>query len=318
VLKLGVYSLEQIESSRVQWINRYLRRTYYVGLYEDAGRLDRETSRKLEERILSGFTVVNGVFKRTSSERMGQFDGATLATVKNLGCRKPLVVHDMAVSDGRTACDFFLKLSAEFDNCVEFYATDLAFKVTAVKQFGNRTIVVVDGKGNVLQLVYPPFVLPMRAIESWLFPINRILRSVLMHTAAKRIVKQYQLGDEKLECRELPLICSEARALLASRSNFHLHEYDLFDRAPRRYGLVRAMNIFNLSYFPPKTIKRALYNVFDSLNEGGLFVVGSNGDAGSTVNGGIYQKRGGSFSSLYRSGNGAAIDELVRQTNRSM
>jgi hypothetical protein len=317
VLKSGIYTLEELARPRIWLMRRYLRPACYIGLYEEAGRLDGEVGRKLEERILSGFAVVNGVFKRTSRERMGQFDDATLAAVKNLSCRKPLVVHDMAVSDGRTACDFFLKLSAAFDNCVEFYATDLALKVTAVKQSGSRTIVVVDGKGNILQLVCPPFVLPMRAIESWLFPINRILRIVLIRTVAKRIVKQYQLGDQKLECRELSLICCEARALLASRNNFHLHEYDLFDQAPRRYGLVRAMNIFNLSYFPPDTIKRALSNVFDSLDEGGLFVVGSNGDAGSTVNGGIYQKRGDSFSSLYSSGNGAAIDELVQQTNRS-
>ena len=318
MFKIGIYSFEQLAGTRIELMHRYLRRAYYIGLYEEAGRLDGEMGRKLEEKILSGFTVVNGVFKRTSRERMGQFDDATLAAAKNLSYRKPLVVHDMAVSDGRTACDFFLKLSVAFDNCVEFYATDLALKVTAVKQCRNRMIVVVDGNNNILQLVCPPFVLPMRAIESWLFPINRILRIVLMRMAAKRIVRQHQLGDQKLECRELSLICCEARTLLASRSNFHLYEYDVFGQAPRRYGLVRAMNIFNLSYFPPNTIKRALSNVFASLDEGGLFAVGSNGEAGSTVDGGIYQKRGGSCSSRYSSGNGAEIDELVRQTNQNM
>jgi hypothetical protein len=318
VLKLGIYRLDQLCRSRAGLLRGYLRRACYVGLYEDAGSVDGELGRKLEEQVLFGFSVANGVFKRTSKDRMGDFDDATIAAVKRLSCRdRLLVVHDMAVSDARTAYDLFLKLSAALNDSIEFYATDLALKVTAIRKCGSRTRVVVDGNNNIVQLVYPPFVLPMRAIESWLFPINRLLRVVLMRVVANRVVKQRQLGDPELECRELQLICREARTLLAARSNFHLDEYDLFEQAPRSYGLIRAMNIFNLTYFPAAAIEVALVNVFESLEEGGLFVVGSNGDAGSMVNGGIYAKQGGCFSAVYTSGSGAAINDLVLQTRRS-
>lgn len=317
MLKLGIYSLEQLANSHVSLMSRHLRRACYVGLYEDAGGIDGEAGRKWEEEILCGFTVANGAFKRTSRERMGQFDDATIAAAKSMACgRKPLVVHDMAVSDGRTACDFFLKLSAELDDSIEFYATDLCLKVTAVRELGSRTTVVVDDNGNVLQLMCPPFVLPMHAVESWLFPVNRLLRIVLMRIAAKRVLERHMSGDEDFERREVHLVCREARTFLTARKNFHLDQYDMFEKAPRRYGLVRAMNIFNLSYFPEGAIATALSNVFESLEEGGLFVVGSNCDAGSTVDGGVYAKRGDRFSAAYSSGKGSAINNIVLQTRR--
>ena len=318
MVKFGIYSLDQLAQPRARLMRGWLRPACYVGLYEDAGSVGGDLGRKLEEEILARFSVANGVFKRTSKDRMAQFDEATMEAARGLSCRdKPLVVHDMAVSDGRTACDFFLKLSAAFNDYIEFYATDLALKVTAVRQSGSLTTIVVDGKNNLLQLVCPPFVLPTRTLEPWLFPINRLLRIILMRTVANRMLMRYQLGDPDLERRELQLICEAARALLAARSNFHLDEYDLFDQAPRRYGLVRAMNIFNLSYFSRDAIERALTNVFESLDEKGLLVAGSNGDAGSTVNGGIYEKQGGRFSAVYGSGSGAEIDDLVLLRGRN-
>jgi len=263
--------------------------------------------------------VASGVFKRTSEERMAAFDNAAITIVNNLHYRrKPLVVHDMAVSDGRTACDFFLRLSAGLDDWIEFYATDVCLKVIAVREPGRRTTVVVDDNNNVLQLMRPPFVLPMRGIESWLFPTNRLLRIVLMHTTAKRVLERCKSGDEELERREVQLVCREARRLLEECKNFHLDEYDVFEKAPRSYFLVRAMNIFNLSYFPESAIAAALINVYESLEEQGLFIVGSNGDAGSTVDGGIYEKRGGGFSCVYSSGKGSAIDNIVLQTISSL
>jgi hypothetical protein len=311
----GTYSLKQLARSRSSLMSRYLRRTCYVGLYEDAGAIQGPLGRKWEEDILSGFAVAGGVFKRTSTKRMAQFDDATITATKSLGClRKPLIVHDMAVSDGRTACDFFLRLSAELDDSIDFYATDICVRVIAVREPGSRTTIVVDDKNNVLQLMCPPFVLPMHDIESWLFPMNRILRIVLMRFAAKRALELYQSGDKRVERREVQLVCREARKLLVERKNFHLEEYDVFEKAPRQYSLVRAMNIFNLRYFSEAAIAAALVNVYESLEERGFFVVGSNGDAGSRVDGGIYAKRGGGFSCVYSSGKGSEINDIVCRT----
>src|SRR5258708_1667952 len=104
--------------------------------------------------------------KRTSKERMAAFDNAAIMIINNLDYRRePFVVHDMAVSDGRTACDFFLRLSVDLDDSIEFYSTDACRKVIAVREPGRRTTVVVDDKNNVLRLMRLPFVLPMRAIE---------------------------------------------------------------------------------------------------------------------------------------------------------
>jgi hypothetical protein len=226
--------------------------------------------------------------------------------------RESCAVHDMAVSDARTACDFFDKLASEFGDALEFYATDLCLKVYSVRQREGRLTLVIDPEGRILQIVFPPFVLPVSTSEPWLlYPVNRLLRAVLMRTAVKDLIRRVQESDDTVERREILLLCQEAREHLRSYPKFHVEIYDVMEEPPRKYAVVRAMNIFNRTYFAEPVLAEAVSNVFGSLKEGGLFITGSNQDAGSTVNGTIYRKADGGFVTLYKSALGSPVDDLI-------
>jgi hypothetical protein len=318
MFKYGICTVDELTRNEGSLTRRYFKKTCYVGLYEDALMVEDTTGRKLQEAILNQFLVSNGAFKRTSKNRMGQFDDTTMETLRELASmRQRCVVHDMAVSDGRTSCDLFAKLSEEFGSALDFYATDVCLKVTALKERGKRTTLVVDDQGNVLQLIFPPFVFRMRKAESWLYPINRIVRLVLMRTSMKRTLNLHRNHDSTVEYRQIFLLCREARSLVTNQSNFRIEAYDVFDKPPRSYSVVRAMNIFNRSYFPDSAIAKAVRNVFESLDEGGAFITGSNGDAGSTVDGAIYVKDRGKFAAVCKSGNGSQVNHIILQTQLS-
>ena len=141
--------------------------------------------------------------------------------------------------------------------------------------------------------------------------MNRLLRAVLMRTAVKRLMRLYREGGAGLERREINLLCREAREHLERNRNFHIETHDVLERPPRSYAVVRAMNIFNRSYFSDDVIAKAVGNVMGSIHEGGVFVTGSNDNAGSTVNGTIYRRDRRGLVPIYISGAGSQIDQII-------
>jgi hypothetical protein len=288
----------------------HLRRPCYIGLYEQILAERREINPRLQEIILDSFTLSNGVFKRTNNARFGDFDYVVLGII----CESRILqsggtVHDLAVSDGRTACEFFQRFSAKFGTTFDFYATDLCLKVFALRKPKGRIIVVTDSTRAVLQIVMPPFVLPPKIPRR--YAGNRILQNVLMRTLVKAILALHQCQPDAVEQREILLVCSDAKRLLENNSNFHLSNHNVFHQAPREYSVVRAMNIFNRSYFSDGELSSGIVNIFRSLRGNGIFIIGSNGDPGSTVNGTIYRKEHDRFVRLYNSGDGSHIDDLI-------
>jgi chemotaxis methyl-accepting protein methylase len=59
--------------------------------------------------------------------------------------------------------------------------------------------------------------------------------------------------------------------------------------------VIRAMNVLNPAYFDLKKLNKVVSHLFHALAEGGLLIVGSNGDAGTDVRGGIYKRVGHQF-----------------------
>ena len=75
------------------------------------------------------------------------------------------------------------------------------------------------------------------------------------------------------------------------------------------------MNVLNLVYFSETNLKKAISNIIACLNEGGVLVTGSNLEAGSMVNGGIYKKSGRRLEKLATSGSGSQVDNLIKTVN---
>jgi hypothetical protein len=316
MLQRGICKLEDLvyEVGSLSEAKCHLRRPCYIGLYEEVLALDSYPIDPLLEAILASFATSNGAFKRTTKARFRHFDEQVVSlfgSLPSLGQR--YIIHDLAVSDARTACDFFFALTSIFGERIDFYATDLCLRVFVLQKTGARTRVVVDDRDNVLQVVFPPLVLSEKLSrrQRFLYPANKILRLLFSRTTVKEILRLAVRGDSSIQRQEILLICPEARKTLENHHNFHVETHDVFGQTPRRYSAVRAMNLFNLTYFSESAIATAIRRIYESLYEGGMLITGSNDDPGSTVDGGVYRKQGGSFTSVYRSGAGSAIDHLV-------
>jgi hypothetical protein len=293
----------------------HLRRPCYIGLYEQVLASASHPIDPLLEAILERFIISNGVFKRTSKARFGNFDQYIMGSLDSIpSLDERYVIHDLAVSDGRTACDFFSALASAFGERIDFYATDLCLRVFVLQKAGARARVVIDERGNILQVIFPPFVLPTKLSRRYLlrYPANGLIQRFLIHTTVREILRLGARGDSSIQRQEILLICPEARAALEKNHNFHVETHDVFGKTPRLYSVVRAMNIFNLTYFSEAETMNAIQRVHESLDDDGVFITGSNEDSGSTVNGGTYRKQGARFISLCRSGAGSPIDHLVR------
>jgi len=89
---------------------------------------------------------------------------------------------------------------------------------------------------------------------------------------------------------QLDLLCYECRINIASKSNFRFERYDILSSPKERFNVIRATNVLNLVYFLREKLTKAIAHVIASLDEGGLFTTGSNLEARTIVNGGIYKK----------------------------
>ncbi|MFM8454083.1 MAG: hypothetical protein ACKOAD_03755 [Gammaproteobacteria bacterium] len=74
---------------------------------------------------------------------------------------------------------------------------------------------------------------------------------------------------------------------------------------------IRAMNVLNISYFSNDEFSQVMRNLYEVLTENGLLITGSNQEAGTLVNGGIYQKAGGGFLKIFNSGEGSPIESIL-------
>ena len=88
--------------------------------------------------------------------------------------------------------------------------------------------------------------------------------------------------------------------------------FDIFSPPTENFDVIRAMNVLNLIYFSREDLMKGIANTITCLGEGGLFITGSNLEAGTSVNGAIYKKSGGCLEKLEVSGNGSQIDDLIK------
>ncbi|GLR86573.1 hypothetical protein [Bradyrhizobium iriomotense] len=318
MLKHGICTLEQLDRSglgRLAETRRFFHRLCDIALYEALARRGGSDDEALQAAVLNLFPITNGAYKRTSRQRFGTFDREVLSILAQLfSSNARLSVHDVAVSDGRTACDFYRVLSAQFGG-LDFLASDLCLRVTRLSFPEARLSVVVDENDVPLQLVRPPFVLNLARTESWLYPVNHLLR-LFWRARAMAVLDAARAGDEALIRDHILLLCSEARKYLDRCANFQIKNYDIFSPPVDRYHVVRAMNVLNPSYFSPAQLTQAIANLRDALHEGGVLVLGSNGEAGSTVHGGAYQRRDNQLVEIWSCGGGPPFSPVLSSDQR--
>lgn len=313
MLKTGIYRLDQLNSSTLDGFfgrRKFVAVTLYPEVIADNGP-DRD---RLLERILSRFPAANGTYKRTQRRRFAAFDTQVvrmLSERSNPGTR--CSIHDVAVSDGRTAFDFFRMIDDLTQMDLRFLASDASPDVVAVSGSDASFVVVIDSDSQTpLQIIRPPFVFNVQQRESaLLYPINRLILGALLRTRVRTTVKRLQAGDRRLNVSRIRLLAPDCLRLTETDPRFRFERYNILDKPREQYDVVRAMNVLNRSYFSDADIRLAVQHIHESLIPGGVFVTGSNQDAGSPVDGAVYERTVTGFRPLWSSGAGSPVHGIV-------
>ena len=285
-----------------------------VTLYENLKDCpDREA---IEEQILMFFADEHGTYKRTSCSRFVDFDRDMIQQmVAQFSSSETIFIKDVAVSSARTSHEFFTRASAAFPQ-INMNATDYDPYFYVVEE--GRIRLSFSSKGNLLEIVYPPFVFNEIKRDSYLYFLNHLVRAAIKFIAVRPLLAAYK--SKKKTSHRVPLFCQEALTLANNDKRFTLGQHDILESfaGDCNVNVIRAMNILNLDYFHLEQIQLALINISDALCEGGLFGFGSNSDAGTVVNGGIFQKLGNKFRVLKLSGDGPHIQilKMIKSFNR--
>jgi hypothetical protein len=312
MFKLGISKKEQLMPGRLDgFINS--RKFIALDLYNSLDDVAPGERDKIQERMLSRFSVQGGILKYTHARRFDEFDELTISAVKsNFPTGQDILVHDIGVSDGRTSCGLYERLSRIYGERLDFFASDYAPHVYVLKRSHSPRRLIVDDHDNILQIVTPPFVfIVVRPESKLLYPLNHLIRSLATTFYARPLLRASKAGDREIERTAVELLCHEARTLMAERNNFHFTQYDVLTAPTARFDVIRAMNVLNHGYFSEAQLSTALGNIARSLNAGGLLITGSNTARGTIVNGGVYKKNGARVEKLQTSGTGSQVDDLI-------
>jgi hypothetical protein len=308
MIKTGIYDITQLaRPARLKSLFGK-DRVISVTLYDQI--LDLPNADALAERILLLFSDERGAYKRTYANRFEEFDVQFLRLLtEQYDPQDPLVLADVGVSDGRTACDLFERIATHYPR-ISYYASDYGPQVFVLRQ--GRLTVTLSRNYCILEIVWPPFVFTTMKPENPLYyPLNHTMRFLVRRLLAQPLIGEYLAG--RVEARELLLFSVRALNLSKKDGRFHLGEQNILEPLvpPEPPNIVRAMNVLNASYFGASDLDQIVWNIYNTLRQGGWLVTGSNQDAGSIVHGGIYRKTSTGFDRVWQSGNGPQVESHI-------
>lgn len=307
MLKTGIYKIDQLKDPKNLKTIFGRDKKISITLYHEV--VNHPELKDLAENILLNFTDERGAFKRTYSNRFEDFDQQAIQEIKKFfSPDEHLIIHDAAVSDGRTAYDFFQKLESLFPQ-LTYYASDYDPHIFVLED--GQTKVVLNREGIPLEITCPPFVFNLMR-ESFRYPLNHFIRFILERTIIKKMILKYKKG--LLKAQERLLVCPQVLTLAKKDPRFHLLRHNLltpFISSSRPFNVFRAMNILNPGYFSESDFKTIISHIFNALPDNGLFVTGSNQDSNTVVHGGIFQKAKNKFNKITQSGEGSPVEPLI-------
>jgi hypothetical protein len=291
MFRRGVYKIEQIKKNQLLDIFGK-EKNISIKVYDDLLLEEDANYENLSEIILNRFNANSNAIKRTYRNRFNEFDLNSIQKIKGANFTD-IKIHDMAISDGRASSFFIKNCLKNFPN-FEYTGSDLvmSYELSWLNQKRNQYI-ITDTKGEIIEITIPPFVWNIARKEGKLYFLNNLLKN---HCLKKynSVLKSGRINvSEKIRITD-----KEFSQLIQSNSNFNLKNYNLFESDSSTYNVIRVMNIMHFGYFNEEQLQLIFNNIYNSLEENGLLIEGSNEDAGSSVEGGIYQKTKSGFTLL--------------------
>ncbi len=309
MIKRGIWTIEQLKSGKLKGLfgdDKFVATDLYQEVVSNPEYQD------LQESVLMSMQDGRGAYKRTYEKRFAAFDKEIKPIIAEKTAGKTEVnILDLGVSDGRTAVDFYTLLKDILPKNYSYHVTDYSPNVKIIGD--GRVKVVLDGWGNVTQIIYPPFVLSNAVSKNiLLYPVNLLALIWLKSFKVAPLMNKYKQGE--LAPKEISLFNADIQKIAQEDKCVELGQYSVLEMLPfdKEFHVIRAMNLFNESYFSDEEFQKAFDNLNAGLADDGLLIIGSNNDANTLVNGNIFQKTKDGFKEIYKSGAGAPLANIAK------
>jgi hypothetical protein len=256
----------------------------------------------------------NGTFRTTFGKRFEDVDAVALRWIKKL---YPQLAHlsaqDRAVSHGLTSKEFAELLFQNFAE-VDFEASDVLLGLIELSIEETGEVFVTEQNGTPLQYIKAPFVVALHHREPMRYPVNRWVAS-----RARRRFRSLNLpegwtktaGGSGYKVRPISYIHPEVRKLADHNPHFQFRMRSVFDRTPAACHVLRTMNIFNRAYFSEQQMADGAAAVHESLQPGGLWIVGRTLEEDLSNHATFLQRKQSGWEVLERIGKGSEMEPVA-------
>lgn len=287
----------------------------------------RDDDEHLLEVLYANTSGGHGVHKMTRRGRMCELDARlSLEISARFAGLSSVLVHDMACSNAITSLELYRSLSVDLP--VQVDASDYFDELWLVNPPGSMWTVVFDVDGRALQFVADGLVISASHREPYRYPVNGILRAILLRMVLPRAVAVLKGArnlpglpeqDQRSAVRRLRLFHPKCIALAEEDARFSLGHHDVFGGARRRYHVVRVMNALTLHHFPAERVRVGIRAACAQLLPGGVLILGrSSEESDGAARASAYLWDGVSLSVLWETNGGYEWPQLVAAVNQQV
>lgn len=278
----------------------------------DIGEDPTEDQIRAFEDICFTLRTADGTYRTTFRRRFQDVDEAAMEWMGRLfAADSELAIEDRAVSHGLTAWEWANRIFPVFPRAC-FEASDILLELVQLSR--GREAFVVEPDGRPLQYVRRPFAVSVGHAEPRRYPVNRLVALL-----ARRRFTRLRLGAGSLEAarargwqiRRIPFTHPLARELARRNPRFQFRLRSVFDHTGPACDVLRTMNIFNRSYFPPGDLARGADAVFQSLRPGGIWIVGRTWEEDSSNHASLLRRSERGWELLQRIGGGWEMEQAA-------
>jgi hypothetical protein len=256
------------------------------------------------EQISLGFRTSNGTTRLTFRHRLLDVDTTTLELLQQWHPRdSELHVEDRAASNCLTSAEMAEQLFQVFPRAT-IEASDRLLYVLRIS-LGRGKAYIIEPDGELLQYICPPFVVYLNSREPYRCPLRRLLAA----RAKKSFVRlRLPQGCGEYAIDRISCIHPEADSFCKRDPRLRICTRSVFEHHPG-LDVLRTMNILNQAYFPVERLVEGVNAAFQSLQPGGLWIVGRT--SGNTNDVTFFRRTEHEWEVMARIGKGSEIEELV-------
>ncbi len=242
-------------------------------------------------KVISLYSNNNNTSKTTYGGRFDDLNNVLLQLIDN---RKIIKIHDVAISSGVTTADLYNFLNNKNINA----QIDASDSFSTIEYYGDDIKYFFDSNNNLIQIYFYRLFLGLK-ISNYFFisKLLFLLQSFFKNTRKKR--KKIYLFDKQFH-------------KYFSNKQINYFDFDLFDinHSNKKYDFIRVMNVLNLIYFTDQQIIFAVKNLFESLEDNGIILIGRTSLEGIN-NATFYKKNNNKLFSIKSMNNGYEHDSLI-------